>query len=160
MGLPSAGCAGRQVHCRQLHGPCGTAGSWPRPAVQNLIDDPALLALQLSRRLPLAVRTGAGRALPRPVAMCPEWASRRWARSWRGISERAEELLEEVSGVQAPLASEVAVLLDRLDLVRDDSAASTRARAAWSRGDLSGAVRILETGGRGARLMHADCAAK
>ncbi|GAA4518364.1 glycosyltransferase family 4 protein [Brachybacterium paraconglomeratum] len=66
-----------------------------------------------------------------------------------GESARAEELLEKSRDATAPLSNEVAVLLGRLDLVRHDAAASTRARAAWSCGDLSGAVRILETGGRG-----------
>lgn len=66
-----------------------------------------------------------------------------------GESEAAEELLERAPLAAAPLADEVAVLLDRLDLVRDDAAASTKARAAWSRGNLSGAIRILEAEGRG-----------
>lgn len=118
--------------------------------VQHLIDDPALLALQLSRRLPLAVRTGAGRALLKAGRHVPGGVGVAALGAFMaGDSARAEVLLERAPGVKAPLASEVAVLLDRLDLVRDDSAASTRARAAWSRGDLSGAVRILETGGRG-----------
>ena len=119
-------------------------------AVQHLIDDPALLVLQMSRRLPLSVRTGAGRAFlatGRRVAGGAGVAA--LGAFMAGDPERAEELLEDSRGFRAPLASEVAVLLDRLDLVHHDAAASTRARAAWARGDLSGAVRILDAGGRG-----------
>ncbi|MGO1629442.1 MAG: glycosyltransferase [Microbacterium sp.] len=43
----------------------------------------------------------------------------------------------------------MAVLLKREDLLATDSPASTRARAAWARGDLTGAIRILETAGLG-----------
>lgn len=119
-------------------------------AVQHLIDDPALLALQMSRRLPLSVRTGAGRALLAAGRQVPKGVGLAALGAFMaGESARAEELLEKSRDTTAPLSNEVAVLLDRLDLVRHDAAASTRARAAWSRGDLSGAVQILESGGRG-----------
>ena len=45
------------------------------------------------------------------------------------------------------LASEVAILLDRSDLVSDSAPAATRARAAWSRGAISEALGILEDAG-------------
>lgn len=119
-------------------------------ALQHLIDDPALLALQMSRRLPLSVRASAGRALLATGLHVPGGTGVAALGAFMaGDPERAEELLEESADVRAPLASEVAVLLDRVDLLRLDAAASTRARAAWARGALSGAVRILETGGRG-----------
>lgn len=47
------------------------------------------------------------------------------------------------------MRGEVAVLVDRFDLVADDASPTTRARAAWARGDLSGAVETLERAGQG-----------
>ncbi|MFD1834924.1 glycosyltransferase family 4 protein [Brachybacterium rhamnosum] len=46
-------------------------------------------------------------------------------------------------------AGEVAVLLDRTDLLPANAPASTRARALWTAGDLSGAVESLDAAGRG-----------
>ncbi|HEX7350882.1 MAG TPA: glycosyltransferase [Brachybacterium sp.] len=46
------------------------------------------------------------------------------------------------------MRGEVAVLLGRFDLLSSASAPSTIARAAWSRGDLSGAAEILDRAGR------------
>ncbi|WP_205750675.1 glycosyltransferase [Brachybacterium sp. SGAir0954] len=46
-------------------------------------------------------------------------------------------------------AGEVAVLLDRTDLLPASAPASTRARALWAEGDLSGAVESLDAAGRG-----------
>src|SRR5699024_8756696 len=119
-------------------------------AAQHLIDDPALLVLQVSRRLPLTVRARAGRVLlTAGQRLLGGFGVAALGAFMAGDTERAEHLLEACVGDPAPLASEVAVLLDRLDLVREDAAPSTRARAAWALGDLSGAVRILESEGRG-----------
>lgn len=50
------------------------------------------------------------------------------------------------------LSGEVAILLDRFDLIPAEASATTRARAAWSQGDLSGALRMLDDSG--ASLSH------
>src|SRR5699024_4943299 len=66
-----------------------------------------------------------------------------------GDHSGAQQLIERSAGSRSRLRGEVAVLLDRFDLVAQDASAMTRARAAWARGDLSGAVEILEAGGKG-----------
>ncbi|MDN5686361.1 MAG: glycosyltransferase [Brachybacterium sp.] len=119
-------------------------------AVQHLRDDPALLVIQISRRLPMAVRTrggrlllGAGRRVPRgrgPAALGAVMA---------GETARAEALVEAGRRSRSRLLGEVAVMLDRMDLVPHEAPAGTRARAAWARGDLDGALSILEASGRG-----------
>lgn len=60
-----------------------------------------------------------------------------------------ERLNAEPGRRSSRVAGEVAILLDRLDLIPADASVTTRARAAWSRGDLSGAVDILDGGGAG-----------
>lgn len=119
-------------------------------ATQHLIDDPALFALQVSRRLPLSVRTRAGHVLDAlasrarggtPLAALGAFMA--------GETGRASQLLSEESQSRSRLHGEVAVLLDQVELVADGAPAATRARAAWSLGDISGAVQILESAGQG-----------
>lgn len=120
-------------------------------ALGHLVDDPALLVIQVSRRLPLGVRArggrmlqGVGRAVPRGRGVAALGAV------MAGRPSVALELLERPDRRPAgPFAAEVAVLLDREDLVADTARASTRARAAWSAGRLSEAVSILEEAGLG-----------
>ena len=118
-------------------------------AVQHLIDDPALFAVQISRRMPLAARVGAGRALTALGALVPRGAGVSSLGAFMaGDIDRASELVEE-PGSSTALKGEVAILLGRPDLVTEESSPSTRARAAWAMGDLSGAVAILDSAGRG-----------
>lgn len=70
-------------------------------------------------------------------------------RSAAGV-ETLERLNGEPSRPPSGLAGEVAILLDRLDLIPAEAPATTRARAAWSRGDLEEALKILSEGGAGA----------
>ena len=119
-------------------------------AVQHLRDDPALLVIQISRRLPMAVRTrggrlllGAGRRIPRGRGLAALGAV------MAGEAAHAEALVEAGRRSRSRLLGEVAVMLDRMDLVPHGAPAGTRARAAWARGDLDGALHILETSGRG-----------
>lgn len=119
-------------------------------AVQHLRDEPALLVIQISRRLPMAVRTRGGRFL--------HGAGRRIARGrglaalgavMAGQTAQAEALVEAGRCSRSRLLSEVAVMVDRMDLVPHAAPPGTRARAAWARGDLDGAIHTLETSGRG-----------
>lgn len=64
--------------------------------------------------------------------------------------ETLERLNVERSRRPSRLAGEVAILLDRLDLIPAEAPAATHARAAWSRGDLEQALKILVEGGAGA----------
>ena len=119
--------------------------------IQHLIDDPVLLAVQVSRRLPFAARMRAGKALRMLSARLPggDGAAALGA-FMAGDVAGAQQLIQRSAGSRSRLRGEVAVLLDRFDLVAQDASAMTCARAAWARGDLSGAVEILEAGGKGA----------
>lgn len=64
--------------------------------------------------------------------------------------ETLERLNVEPSRRPSRLAGEVAILLDRLDLIPVEAPAATHARAAWSRGDLEQALKILVEGGASA----------
>ncbi|GAA1489390.1 glycosyltransferase family 4 protein [Brachybacterium sacelli] len=68
-----------------------------------------------------------------------------------GHQESAEDaLVRSGAGHRlSRLSGEVAVLLDRPDLLTAASPASTRARAAWARGDLHAAVDLLQDSGAG-----------
>lgn len=119
-------------------------------AQQHLKDDPALLALQISRRLPMSVRRSAGRLLrytgersPRKHGLAALGAF------MAGEESRAVSVLEKHRSENTGLGGEVAVLADRVDLLPRDASAQTRARALWARGDLTGAVDVLETAGLG-----------
>ncbi|MGP9846309.1 glycosyltransferase [Brachybacterium sp. 107] len=64
-------------------------------------------------------------------------------------AEQAVERADARSGHLMPrLAGEVAILLDRVDLISPSAPAATRARAAWSRGGMSDALNILEDAGQ------------
>lgn len=64
-----------------------------------------------------------------------------------GDEAGAQQLIAASDGSRSRMRGEVAVLLDRFDLIAPDASPVARARAAWMRGDLSGAVAILESAG-------------
>lgn len=116
---------------------------------QHLIDDPVLLALQISRRLPIRVRTNSGRALTAVSYRLPGCESlSALGASMAEDSALAEHLLERASRERSHLHGELSVLLNRTDLLAPDAPASTRARALWSNGDLTGAITLLESSGK------------
>lgn len=113
--------------------------------IQHVRDDPALLVVQASRRLRLAFRSRAGRVLVQAGGLIPRGAGlAALGAVTAGDEHQAMEILGRGRAAGSRLAGEVAVLLDRADLVPPDGAAATRARGAWSAGGLSGAVRVLE----------------
>lgn len=118
---------------------------------QHATDDPALLMIQASRRLPYAQRHLAGRTLRSLGAFMPVGTGvgiEALGSEMTGDTARATACAERAAhGGHSRLAGEVAVMLDRPDLVADDAPASTRARAAWSRGEIDGAIDVLERGG-------------
>ncbi|WP_193105905.1 glycosyltransferase [Brachybacterium sp. FME24] len=115
-------------------------------ASQHLLDDPALLAIQVSRRLPFGARVRLGRLLEKARPISP--AASALGSFMAGRDAAAVRTLEclntEPRRRSSRVAGEVAILLDRLDLIPADASATTRARASWSRGDLGEAVRILD----------------
>lgn len=118
-------------------------------ALQHLLDDPGLLVLQISRRMPLPARKYAGYALQRVGNAIRDGAAiAALGAIISGDTQRAQRLLEGSQGRASRLHAEVAVVAGRAELASGRSPASTRARAAWSQGDLSGAVSILEEADR------------
>ncbi|MBB5830247.1 glycosyltransferase family 4 protein [Brachybacterium aquaticum] len=125
-------------------------------AVQHLHDDPALLAIQISRRLPMAVRRRVGLALHGLGTRLPGAAGTAALGAFMaGDVARAEALIEKSAPSRSRLRNEVAVLLDRTDLIPPRAPAATRARAAWAMGDLDGAIALLEESGRGDSVQTA-----
>lgn len=121
---------------------------------QHLLDDPTMLAVQISRRLPLYLRPRVGRVVRAVGQVFPAGAGIEALGAFMaGETNQAVEILSERPGARSRLFGEVAILLDRMDLIPEGSSAPTRARAAWSRGDLSGAVRILEDAGLGSTVQ-------
>lgn len=119
-------------------------------AVQHLLDDPALLAIQVSRRLPMGARRRIGQGLRSTAARLPRGDGVAALGAFMAGDETAA--LQHLTAARAEgsrTAGEVAVLLDRTDLLPASAPASTRARALWAAGDLSGAVESLDAAGRG-----------
>ncbi|MFC0675701.1 glycosyltransferase [Brachybacterium hainanense] len=117
-------------------------------ATQHAIDDPTLLLLQASRRLPMGPRLLAGRALERIAPVSPGLSA--LGSLMIGRTDRAEEVLvPALTRRPSRLAGEVAIQLGRPDLLGASSPAPTRARAAFAQGDVDGAIGILENAGRG-----------
>lgn len=126
--------------------------------IQHVRDDPALLAVQVSRRLPLAFRSRAGRVLGRAGRLLPSGAGLgALGAVTAGDAHEALEILGRGRTAGSRLGGEVAVVLDRPELVPAGGAAATRARGAWSSGDLSGAVGVLEEAGLGGSRQAALC---
>lgn len=119
-------------------------------ALQHVMDDPALLAVQVSRRLPFAARVRAGRLLRSVASVLP---------GATGAAALGEFMAGEMANAQWRLATdphsrstlhgEVSVLLNRPELLSDAAPAATRARSAWARGEMDEAIEILETAGQG-----------
>lgn len=119
-------------------------------AAQHLLDDPALLAIQVSRRLPMGARRRIGQGLRSTAARVPRGDGVAALGAFMAGDETA--VLQHLTAARAEgsrTAGEVAVLLDRTDLLPASAPASTRARALWAEGDLSGAVESLDAAGRG-----------
>lgn len=118
--------------------------------IQHLVDDPALLAVQVSRRLPFRARVSAGRALRVVASRLPGGSGAAALGAFMaGDDAGAQQLIAASEGSRSRMRGEVAVLLGRFDLIAPDASPVTRARAAWMRGDLSGAIAILEVAGLG-----------
>lgn len=120
-------------------------------AAQHLVDDPAFFAIQASRRLPFPVRVRVGVVLERAALRYPGVGA--LGAMMAGHQDAAiDALRRNLESGRSPsrLGGEVAILLDRPDLLPQDAPAATRARAAWARGELREAVQILEHGGVGA----------
>ncbi|MFI8776178.1 glycosyltransferase family 4 protein [Brachybacterium paraconglomeratum] len=117
-------------------------------ALQHLVDDPALLAVQVSRRMPFKARIRAGGALLAVASRIPSGGGVA-ALGAHMAGDEASATEQIARGARSRLGGEVAILLQRTDLLPEDSSPVTRARAAWARGDLSAALRILETAGKG-----------
>lgn len=118
-------------------------------ALQHLVDDPAMLAIQVSRRLPFGPRMAVGRALESAGVLFPALGALGAVMAGRDANAEAAVLRARSAGGDSfsRLAGEVAILLDRPDLIPENAPAATRARAAWSRGAMSTALSILEDAG-------------
>ena len=118
---------------------------------QHAIDDPALLLVQASRRLPYGPRHAMGSVLKALGALTPAGIGlEALGADITGDAERATRCVELAARRGGSrLAGEVAVLLDRPDLIAEDAPVATRARAAWSRGDISAAIELLTQAGAG-----------
>ena len=119
-------------------------------AAQHLVDDPALLAVQVSRRLPFRIRVASGRTLRALSSGVPGGQGTAALGAYmEGDIAGAQELITRTSQSRSRLQGEVAVLLERPDLLSPHADPATHARAAWARGDLSGAIATLERAGKG-----------
>lgn len=119
-------------------------------AAQHLIDDPALFAVQVSRRLPLRMRVMVGTVLQRAARRVHHGdGAAALGAFMAGDKDEADRLLLRPEAAHTRMRDEVALLLDRPDLITAEASPITRARVAWTAGDLSKAVSILEQAGRG-----------
>ncbi|MGP5079607.1 glycosyltransferase [Brachybacterium alimentarium] len=121
-------------------------------SAQHLVGDPALLVIQVSRRLPFRSRMVLGKLLRSAAPVSPELGALGAVMS--GQDDTAAEILSRRGGrtlsLGVRLAGEIAILVDRADLIPENAPPATAARAAWARGDLSGAIEILHDAGQGA----------
>lgn len=123
-------------------------------ALQHAMDDPALLVVQVSRRLPVAARVHAGRLLRAVASRVPGGSGVAALGAFMaGEASDAEARLVTAPQSRSKMHGEVSVLLDRPDLLSADAPPTTRARSAWSRGELSEAVEILESAGQGSSAL-------
>lgn len=123
-------------------------------AAQHLRDDPALLIVQVSRRLPMAVRRRAGQVLHGLGSRVPAGdGAAALGAFMAGKVATAERTIESAAPTRGRLLNEVAILLDRADLVAPDAPAATRARAVWAMGAMDRAVEVLEAAGKGAGVQ-------
>lgn len=123
-------------------------------ALQHAVDDPALLVVQVSRRLPFRLRVGAGKALWRVAGAVPgsipgATGVAALGAHMAGATASAQSLIAGTAASSSRIGGEVAALLRRDDLLSSQTIPATRARAAWNRGALSEALQILGAAGQG-----------
>ncbi|MFW5473270.1 glycosyltransferase family 4 protein [Knoellia sp. CPCC 206450] len=117
-------------------------------AVHGLEDDPVRLALLAARRLPASWRAPLSRVLEGTGRSLRRRSPQVLALLLADHPDEAREALGPLAGRSGGrLSAELAVQLDA-DLP-DDLPPSGRARAAWQRGDVSGALAALEGAGSG-----------
>src|SRR5699024_7607211 len=100
--------------------------------------------------MPFAIRVRVGRALRAAASLLPGGQGAAALGAYMaGDTTTATELLTSTIDSRSRMRGEVAVLLQRTDLLSPSAAPETRARAAWAHGDLSGAIAVLEAAGKG-----------
>ena len=116
---------------------------------QHLIDDPALLAVQVSRRLPFTIRVCAGRALRAVGRRSLAVGARSFGVLMAGDFVRRQELRRGDPRILARVCAARSRCFRRFRSDRDpiSTRSDARARAAWARGELSCAVGYLGLGG-------------
>lgn len=118
-------------------------------AAQHFVDDPVLLAVQASRRLPFAVRVRGGRALRAVCGRVPGASGAAALGAFMaGEEAEARRLIARSTGSRSRLRGEVAVMLGLFHEIVPDAPPFLRARASWMRGDLSVAATALHNAGR------------
>ena len=124
-------------------------------AAQHLVDDPALLAVQVSRRLPFSVRVGAGRALRAVAEVLPGGQGRAALGAYMaGDDDRCARTHHREIRFTLADPGRGRRDLGRIDLLSAQLAPATRARAAWTRGESQrGTARSSTTPVRGPRGM-------
>ena len=119
-------------------------------AIQHAVDDPALLVVQVSRRLPFAMRVRAGRALRAVASTVPGGTGAAALGAFMaGDIQDAQNRLAADPHSRSTMHGEVSALLDRPELLSSEAPATIRARSAWSRGEMGEALEILDADGRG-----------
>lgn len=118
-------------------------------ALQHLADDPALLAIQVSRRAPFGARVSVGRVLQCSSKVFPAVGALgavMAGRETQAVAGLEREKHQRPRGLSR-LGAEVAILLDRPDLLSESAPVTSRARAAWSRGAITEALELLDDAG-------------
>lgn len=123
-------------------------------AFQHAVDDPALLVVQVSRRLPFRLRVAAGKMLWSAAgsfsgAIPSATGAAALGAYMAGATASAQSLITGETASDSRIGGEVAVLFGRSDLLSSRAIPATRARAAWNRGALSEALEILCAAGQG-----------
>ncbi|MDJ0321740.1 glycosyltransferase family 4 protein [Pseudarthrobacter sp. PS3-L1] len=138
-----------------------------RTAVQHLTDDPILLALQISRRLPDSIVGPFAKSI-RAVSggetvLAPSLVSFMHLGEHEEVERRIELALERgMSPVQAARLADFAVCINRLDLAdralelcdSSDAASAAKARRLWHAGDLTAAVAAISGQSRRQRNLR------
>lgn len=109
-------------------------------AVRMLREDPALLVVQASRRLPSAVTAGAGRALLRGGATGARGVLGHWVAGHRDVAAALLPSARARTGLGRRVLAEIAVELDVAVPCAGVVRSRTAARAAWRDGDVRTAI--------------------
>lgn len=118
--------------------------------LQHSVDDPALLLIQASRRLPFRARRIIGHAFRFTGMLAPGGIGiQALGAEMTGDTALATYCAERAAAgtITSRLAAEVAVMVDRPDLVPTKVPVVIRARAAWSQGRLDDAIQMLDDEG-------------